>query len=293
MKLLDFFQDSEIIRDKEFSTTYSPFHQMKGALSFACSKVIIDKINRDSNVSVVITYEQLVDFVNVEKGVVISKNPQLSYYELHNAIQHRNLFQPLHHSSISDSAKIAKTAQIGKNVHLGKNVRIGHGVIVNDNTFIDDNTLIEDYVVIGAMGMQNTYVDGNLFHIAYAGGVKIGKNCQILSHAIIQRPYQNYYTTIGNNVQISVQVVVGHGVQVGNNTQVAGNCQISGNAKIGNNVLIGPSSVISDGIVIDDNVNVKIGSTVISNLAKGEVVSGNFAFNHKKHLKELVKNNHQ
>lgn len=291
MKLIDFFDEAAIVNPHDFFVTYSPYHNLPGSIAYASSKNIIEKLNSDESVSVVITIEELSSFVLKSKGIIVSTNPQLAFYQLHNKLVKNNLMKPFHNSFIGENASIAESAIIHENVYIGEGVKVGNGAIIYENTYIGDHTIIEDNAIIGAKGMQNTYVGEQLFHVGYAGGVKIGNNCQILSNAIIQRPYQHYCTTIGNNVQVSVQVVIGHGVQIGNNTQIAGSSQVSGNAQIGSNVLIGPSTVISDGVIIKNGVNVKLGSTVIADLEEDAVVSGNFAYNHKKHLKELVKNN--
>lgn len=291
MKLSDFFNPSKVFRDKEFVTTYSPFSKKTGTVAFALSENVILKLNDDSQISAVITLDTLKALVDDNKGVIVDEDPQKTYYDLHNMLYERGLFLPFHKAFIHPTAVIADTAIISDRVYIGENVEIGHGVIIHNDTFIDDESTVEDYAVVGAKGMQNTLVKDILYKVHYSGGVVIGKNCQVLAHAIIQKPYQHFCTRIGDNVRISARVMIGHGSQVGDNSTIAGNCQLSGNVIMGKNVLVGPSATFSDGITISDNVNVKLGSVVISNIEEGDVVSGNFAYNHKRNLKNFIKRN--
>ena len=72
---------------------------------------------------------------------------------------------------------------------------------------------------------------------------------------------------------------------IGNNCLITGNSQIAGFTSIGDEVWLGPSSTIAHGIEIGGKANIKIGSVVVSNIDREKTVSGNFAFDHKKHLR--------
>lgn len=50
----------------------------------------------------------------------------------------------------------------------------------------------------------------------------------------------------------------------------------------------GPNSIISYGINIDDGAEISIGSTVVSNIPKNKKVTGYFAIEHAKFLKERI-----
>lgn len=289
LNLLDFFKQDEVYRNINFQNTYCPFAVQNNSIGYAANDKVIKLINEDENIVGVITTDEFKELINKKKGVVISNNPQLSYYNLHNTLVDSNLLPPLHETKINESVTINKSAVIYDNVYIGNNVTIGHGVIIYENSYIGDNTVIEDYAIIGAKGMQNTTVNGVIIDLQYAGGVKIGENCHILSNAIIQRPYQRFYTHINDNAKISVKVVVGHGCTVGKKTMIAGNSQIAGNVQIGNNVWVGPSCTFVDNVKIGDNASVRIGSVVVNDIKEGENVSGNFAYSHKRHLLNFTK----
>jgi len=289
MKLSDFFDSQVVIRDVDFKITHMPGSQIPNSICYVPNSNIAEIVNNNRNIVGVITIQDLVNDISDEKGVVITENPQKSYYEFHNRLVESNILTLNKNHSIHTSARIASTAIIGENVIIEENVVIRHGAVINDNTIIEKDVQIEEYAVIGAKGMQNLVIDDVIFNIKYAGGVRIGENSRILSNAIIQRPYHPFYTEVGKNSQISVNVIVGHGVKIGNHTFIAGNCQISGNTIIGNEVTVGPSSTISDGITIENNVEVKLGSVVVQNIKKGSIVSGNFAMSHNKNLKNFIR----
>ena len=289
MKLSDFFDKEELRQDSEFKTTYSPHHSTESAVAYAASEHIVNILNKDENVVAIIVLEELAKRVNQDKGVIVSSNPQKTYYEFHNKLVRKGLIRLFEQNYIDESAQIHPSAHISENVWIGKNVRIGIGVIIKDNTYIEDNVVIDDYVVIGSGGMQNTTIDNATFFVESAGGVRIEKNAHILTGAIIQKPYHAFFTQIGSDTKISNQTVIAHGVQVGNNVMIAGNSIVSGNAIIGDNVWIGVASVIRDGVLIEKNAKIRIGSVVLTNVKEGEDISGNFAINHNKNMLNFLK----
>ena len=138
--------------------------------------------------------------------------------------------------------------------------------------------------------MHNSYINDDYINVCDAGGVRIGKNCKILSSSIIQKSYFHEYTEIDDQTVISCNVNIGHGTKIGKNTMISGSSQISGYVSIGKNVWVGPSAVIADNITIGNDAKVLIGSTVVQNVGEKNTVSGNFAFDHKKHLAFYTKN---
>ena len=213
----------------------------------------------------------------------------MDFFNLHNKLLEQGLNAIQVSNYIDPSASIAETVKIYGNVKIGKNVVIEDFVVLNNNTIIGDNTYIAQNVVIGARGMHNTIVDGKIITVKDAGGVSIGNNCEVLSGAIIQKSYFSEFTTIGDDTKISVGVKVGHGCIIGERTLVAGSVQLSGYNTIGNDVWIGPSSVLAHGLRIGNNAQIKLGSVVVKDVKEKEEVSGNFAYNHTKRIRNLVK----
>ena len=293
MKLHEFFSADEVRRDADFSVTLHPQARVPGAICYALKEAVLLRINRNPCIAAVITTEALAGKVAEGKGIAVVSNPQDSYYRLHNHLFKKGLMEPHHEASVDPSADVASTVVLGRHVIIGAGVTIGHGSIIGDYTIIGEGTYVGEHVLLGARGMQNTRVDGRFTKIEWAGGVRIGRNCEILAAAIIQRPYHCEYTEIGDEARISVKVNIGHGVLVGTRTVIAGNAQVAGNTRIGSDVWIGPSATIADGLRIGDRAEIKIGSVVIRNVAEREVISGNFAFSHERHIEETCRRIHE
>lgn len=287
MKLLSDFL--ECIRDTEIQHTYYANSHLKNSVCFVLTEEFLNIANSNNNIVAIITTEKLADRVMDEKGLVISDNPKRDFFNLHNELLKQNLNDIQVFNHIDPSASISDTAKIYGNVKIGKNVVIEDFVVINNNTVIGDNTYIAQNVVIGARGMHNTMVDGKFITVKDAGGVYIGNNCEVLTGAIIQKSYFSEFTKIGNDTKISVGVKVGHGCIIGERTLVAGSVQLAGYNTIGNDVWIGPSSVLSHGLIIGNNAQIKLGSVVVKDVKEKEEVSGNFAYNHKKRIRNFVK----
>lgn len=287
MKLLSNFL--ECVRDAEIQYTHYANSQLKNSVCFVLSEEFLKIANNNSNIVAIITTEKLADKVIHEKGLTISDNPKRDFFNLHNELLKQN-FNDIHVSNYIDtSASISETVKIYGNVNIGKNVIIEDFVVIHANTVIGDNTYIAQNVVIGARGMHNTMVDGKFINVKDAGGVHIGNNCEILAGAIIQKSYFSEFTKIGDDTKISVGVKVGHGCIIGERTLVAGSVQLAGYNTIGNDVWIGPSSVLAHGLNIGNNAQIKLGSVVVKDVKEKEEVSGNFAYNHTKRIRNFVK----
>ncbi len=289
MKLSEFFTDEKLIRDNDVTLTHFADQSIDGIVSFVLNEGFISKANKNPAVKAIITYEKYKGLVDKQKGLIISENPKKDYYLLHNYMFEHGYMNIVEKSDIDPSAQIAPTAVIEKNVIIGKNVTIGDYSIIKSQTIVGDNTHIGSHCIIGARGLNNTKVDGHFIYVHDAGGVEIGKNCEILDASIIQKSIHREMTSIGNETKISVKVNIGHGTTIGERTLVAGSAQVAGYVNIGNDVWIGPSSTISHNLKILDNAEIKIGSVVVKSVKKGEIVSGNFAYNHTTHLKNLMK----
>ena len=139
--------------------------------------------------------------------------------------------------------------------------------------------------------MHNTRVEsGEMVHVVDAGGVVLRKGAEVLTGAIVQKSYFCGYTEVGEYAKVSNQTIIGHGSKIGNRTLIAGNCTVAGFNTIGCDVWIGPNSVLGHGLSVANEASVKMGSVVVKNVGVGEEVSGNFAYSHPKRLKNHARN---
>ena len=287
MRKLSYFIDCE--RDADILNTHYSNSPIINTVCFVLNLEFLNIANSNDNISAIITTTNLAGYVSADKGLVISDNPKKDFFILHNQLIKNGLNKMSMVDAIDPSAIIAKTAVIYNNVKIGKNVIIEDFAVINSNSIIGDNSYIAQNVVIGARGMHNTMIDGKFIIVQDAGGVKIGENCEILAGAIIQKSYFAELVEIGNQSKISVDVKIGHGCKIGNRTLIAGGAQISGYNFIGDDVWIGPSSVLAHGLTIGNKAQIKLGSIVVRNVKESEEVSGNFAYNHAKRIRNFVK----
>ena len=292
MRLALFFPSTNVLRDATVQLTHPPRSSRAGAICYALEEAAIHLANANPNVAAVITTTALAGAVSKEKGCVVFDEPKAAFYSLHNALVGAGSMALHCESRIHASARIALTAVIGKNVVIESGVTIGAHAVIEDFTIIGAETLIGPHVVIGGRGLQDTFVGGKNMIIEFAGGVRIGKRCEVLSAALIQRPYFSDYTEIGDDVKLGPGASVGHGCIIGRATCIGARAVLAGTARIGSDVWVGPAAVISDGIEIGDRARVQLGSVVIRAVPAGEVVSGNFALPHSQNLRIHTRNRH-
>lgn len=276
-------------RDAYVQFTQYADSKLKNTICFVLNLEFLKIANENDNISAIITTKKLSDQVLSAKGLIISDNPKRDFFNIHNILLKSGLNSLEVKHYIDPSSNIASSVKIYGNVNIGKNVVIEDYVVINSNTIIEDNTYISSNVVIGARGMHNTMIDGKFLRVEDAGGVYIGKECEILSGAIIQKSYFSEFTKISDQAKISVSVKIGHGCVIGERTLIAGNAQLAGYNMVGDDVWIGPSSTLAHGLTIGDKASIKLGSVVVKDVKNDEEVSGNFAYNHTKRIRNFVK----
>lgn len=284
--LSDFFEPIDIVREGSFCKVMHPATIEAGSLCFVKETRFLRVVLDNPNVTAVITNAAIAPLIDKQIGIVIADDPQKAYYDLHNHLVVNGKVVLHHEHFIHESAHVASSAVIGRNVVIHEGVTIGEFAVIGDYTIIGAHTRVDPYVVTAVRGLQDFRIDGRIYPVAYAGGVKIGARCEVLTGAIIQRSFRPEYTVIGDDTQISVRVVVGHGSRVGNHVMISGNTQIAGEVMIGDKVWIGPSVTVAQRIKINDNARVLLGSVVIDDVATGKTVSGNFALPHIARLRE-------
>lgn len=277
----------EVVRDKLFSLTHYATSNFENTIAFVENEGYLLKANRNENVSVIITTQKFSENVAQNKGLIITENPKKLFFEIHNCLKKHYSFKGKE-NNIHSSAEIDPTVVIGEGVVIGENTRIGAYSIIQDGSVIGDNVIIENHAIIGARGMHNTKIDGKFISVVDLGNVVIEDGCEILSHAVIQKPYFYHGTEIGEQTRVSVSCNIGHGCKIGSRCLIASHSIIAGYCLIGKEVWIGPNSTLSHMTKIEDYSSILLGSVVIQDIKKGECISGNFAYDHAKNLKKYI-----
>lgn len=270
----------------------------KVVLSYFENIAYLDELENKS-IGCVFCKEELIKYLPKSiKGIIISYNPKISFFELHNQLarEKRDIFK----TAIGTGCQISPQAYISKNnVVIGNNVIIEEFVSIKENVKIEDNCIIRAGTIIGGEGYEfKRDDDGRLMNVIHTGGVWIKRNVEIQQLTNVAKavfPWDN--TVIGDGTKIDSLVHIAHCVKIENNSQIVAGAMVAGSTQIGNQVWIGPNSAISNGLQIADNARVSLGSVVTKNVECGKTVSGNFAIEHdifikniKKSIKESITN---
>ncbi len=291
--LAEFLPAGSVLRDAAVAITLPPRAAQPGAVCYAVEEGAIRLANANPNVAAVLTMAALAGEVAAEKGCAVSEQPKAAFFALHNALCRSGVMRLHDGESIDPTAIIAPTAVLGRHVAVGPGVRIGAHAVLEDHTIVGAETLIGPHAVIGGRGLQDTLVAGRNVLVEFAGGVRIGERCEILSGALIQRPYLCAWTEIGDDAKLGPGASVGHGCRVGRATYIGARAVVAGNVRIGDGVWIGPAAVLSDDLEIGDGARVILGSVVLRSVPAGDVVSGNFALSHARHLRIHTRHRHE
>lgn len=293
MLISDYFNESSIHIDGEFRDLgYATHHGIK-ILTFCDNLYYLHIALKNPNISAIIINKNLIcQLTKTTKGICISPNPRKDFFTIYIDMYHKGLFSTPIIKDHGKNITIAQSAQVSPECYIGNNTVISENVVINKNVFIQDNCFIDAGVVLGNEGiLYSTDDKGNNSFIRHAGIVSIGNNVTILSNAtIVKSVFPNMPTIIDDYSIIGIATTIGHEAHIGKNCQILGNCVVAKNAEINDRTLIGSSSVIRENVKIGKHVSVKAGSIVINNIKDGKSVSGNFAMDHNKSLKNYIKN---
>ncbi|GAB4296019.1 MAG: hypothetical protein Kow0096_13220 [Thiohalomonadaceae bacterium] len=288
-ELRQFFAGNQIRRDGAFVRTQFANTVQKDSFCFVLGEKYLAQANANPNITCVITNGALADGVASDKGLVLTDRPEEDFYRLHNELFKVHGMAPAMAFGVGKTAVIEPTATVSDKCSIGEGVYIGHHAVIADYSVIEDGAWIGPNTVIGADGHFFKRYANTLFKVEHAGGAMIGRNAQILAGAIVSKALHTDFTVVGAGTVVSVQAHVGHGCIIGSNTILAGNVQVSGYTTIGNDAWIGPSAVISNLLHVGDRVRVEIGSVVVKNVPDDGHVSGGFAMEHRKNLREYAR----
>ena len=214
---------------------------------------------------------------------LIVEKPRKSFAAiLNHFLIKKELFGTISSSAVIDPSVILdkSTVIIGanvvieENVIIGKHVSIGHNTVIKNGTIIQNNVKIGSNNTIGGIGFgYEPNEEGEYELIPHVGNVLIEDFVEIGNNTCIDRAVLGS-TKLSRNVKVDNLVHIAHGVQVGENSLVIANAMVAGSVIIGKNVWIAPSSSIRQKLTIADDSVVGMGSVVVKNVGKGDVVAG-------------------
>jgi len=261
---------------------------LNNTLSFINSEKYLKYVDKYIT-CIVCSGKMLSYFVDKNIGVVLSNAPKNTFYEIYFQLFSRGVFS-YSKNVISKESYISSNAFIANSgVVIGNNCIIEDGVVIREGTILGENVIVRNNSVVGSEGFEVAEIRGKKIIVPHTGYCIIKNNVEILNNTCVCKGlFKGYDTVIEKNVKIDNFVQIAHAVKIGENSEVAGGVVISGNTEIGKKAWIGPNATISNGIKIGDNVHINIGAVVVNDLKDGEYVSGNYAYDHRKFLKDFI-----
>lgn len=197
------------------------------------------------------------------------------------------LIMPRPHGS--SGPVIGAGAVIHESVALPESVTIHPNVVIYPNVELGERVEIGAGSCLGGPGFGFVREEsGRLEQFPHIGGVVIGDDVSIGANTCIDSGGLGP-TTIGAGTKISNFCQIAHNVSVGSRCLITGKVQIGGGSRIGDETYLGPSVVISNKLSVGRRCDIKIGSVVVTDIPDGETVSGYFAVDHRKTLRDFAK----
>ena len=282
----------EVLRDGEFDWLglTSEEYEGKRHLTFLTSDKYLDEVNRNKTLSCVITTEELSCKISEKFGIILSDNPKIEFFRLHNNLAKKDFYNKMESqkSVISKKAIIAKTAIIkSKGVIIEDDVEIEDFVVINQNVHIKKGAVIGAGSIIGSRPLEIYKESVGNVPVLSIGRIIIDEYSQIQSNSTVEMGVFSS-TYIGKRVCVDDLVQVGHDVKIGDSTIVTAGTIIGGRTKIGENSYLGINCTIKNGLLIGKNTRVSMGAVVSQNVEDDQIVTGNLAIPHNKFIKQFI-----
>ena len=279
--------DCELLGDTEFDTL-----SLTGTTLGVRTLTFVDNqkyIHLLQDNCVVLTLEKLAPLI-CNKGVCICKNPRITFFRIHNNLANNTEYRRKHFSTqIGSSCIISPLAYIAEyNVKIGDNVRIEEFVSIKENTVIGNDSIIRAGSIIGGEGFEFKRDDDIIMPVIHLGGVIIGNNVELQQLTAVDKaiyPWDD--TVIEDYCKIDNLVHIAHAVKIKKRALVVANSLVGGRTIIEEDAWIGASATVINGITVGRNARVNIGAVATKNVSVGESVTGNFAIEHSRFIRNL------
>lgn len=243
------------------------------SISYIDDPNFVDKI--DESIVVIFITSALAKELQIKKSVrlIISENPRLDFYLLHNYLYKNELYLP---SVIPNCVEIGDFSYIAPTgVSIGCNTTIGRNVTICSGVDIGNNGVIQDGVVLGREGFEfKRSSNGELLHVQHEAKLIIGDRVVVGANSTIGRGVMNKPTTVGHDCKIDYQVSIAHSSEIEDSVLIGAGAILCGRTKIGSNVWLGPGCLISNGVSIGQRAHVALGSVVTKDVQESQRVWG-------------------
>jgi UDP-3-O-[3-hydroxymyristoyl] glucosamine N-acyltransferase len=228
--------------------------------------------------------QAVVEKLEQSNALLTTETPRLTFARLLSRLfSHLEVSLPpgIHSSAqIDPSAQIASGVAVGPFCFIGPNVTIGEGsilhpsVTVHSRTVIGRNCIVNSNTVIGTRGFGFVRDErGRLVHFPQIGRVVIGDEVEIQAGCTVCRPGLGE-TTIGRGSKIDCLCHIGHNAQIGEDCVITACTEIGAGVQIRDRAWLGPNSCSIEGVVVGEDAFVGIGSVLLRDVPRDEIVAG-------------------
>jgi UDP-3-O-[3-hydroxymyristoyl] glucosamine N-acyltransferase len=291
MKLSEINIESvDVVRDGVFEFIGNITQNKSNQLSFIENEKYLTFLSLNSNISCILTTYKLAPLVPEGIGIIVSSNPKISFYLIHNYLaQNTDFYGKSSKTTIRESARIHPSAYVAREgVYIGENCSIGPKAIILKNTILEENVIVRAGSVIGTEGFRFERVGNEILPIYHMGGVLLHKRVEIQANSCVaSAKFGGDFTEIGEDTKIDNLVHIAHNVKIGKRCLIAASAVVAGSTTIGDDVWIGPNACISNKLTVGDKAFITMGSVVTQNVDAGKKVTGNFAIDHNKFIESI------
>ena len=281
-----------LVRDGEFSCiAFATEKEQCQFLTFLENERFSVALENE-NISCVLVTPQLLEKVPPHiQGVFVCDRPKEALFVIHDRLARDEMYVGKRFATeIGNNCNISPLAWIApENVVIGNKVTVEPFAVIKGRVTIGDNVTIHSHVVVGCKGFSfSKNAHGDNISVTDTAQIIIEDNVELFEQVTISSgifPWEK--TIIGRNTKIDTQSFIAHGSHVGSNCLIVAGSKCCGNCRIGNDVWIGAGAVVSNRITVGEQARVSLGAVVTKDVPSGTTVTGNFAIDHQRFLKNL------
>jgi UDP-3-O-[3-hydroxymyristoyl] glucosamine N-acyltransferase len=181
---------------------------------------------------------------------------------------------------LGDGCVLFPNVYVGEGASIGEGSRLYPGAVVYAGCSLGKRVILHAGAVVGADGFGYTCQGREHVKLPHAGTVEIGDDVEIGANSTVDRA-KTGATVIGSGTKIDNPVHIAHNCKIGRNCVIVALVGVAGSAAIGDNVTLAGQAGVKDHVTIGDDCVVAARAGVVGDLAKGSVVSGFPARDHR------------
>jgi UDP-3-O-[3-hydroxymyristoyl] glucosamine N-acyltransferase len=279
-----------VVRDASFFTTGKiPTRSGAKLVPVGAEKHLPELMANLDDIAAVICPAELVEKIPEQLGVAVSASPLAAQYRVHVRLCDRpDYFWTGFETRIDPSARVHPTAWVApRDVEIGAHTVIDAHAVVMPRTIIGAECFIGANTTLGSEAFETTKVDGRDRLQRQAGGVKLGEAVIFLSNCAVARSVFPVFTEIGDGCGFDNLVHVAHDCLLEKGVKLTACSMLAGRVEMGEGSYVGPNATVSNGVSIGRKGYVTIGATVVRDVADETKVTGNFAIEHSRFIRNL------